>query len=175
MPDHKLERSYHQVTKMLTGLNTFLSYLESEAKLPKSRVDELMAEAKVVGLEVLSKNLCNIKEQSTETSIIGEISALIQTKFFSIHGYQEGSIEVGHITDEGKVVLDIQKLIIGMKKHGTFGRNRTLLPQMLKDLTHKGLCKRVSNRGYEFDAELFIGEDVDTNAKRPATPAGIIE
>jgi len=176
MPDHKLERSYHQITKMLTGLNTFLCYLESDAKLPKSRVVELMDEAKVVGLEVLSRNLCNIKEQSTETSIIGEISALIQTKFFSIHGYQEGSIEVGYITDKDKVVLDIQKLIIGMKKHGTFGRNRTLLPQMLKDLTHKGLCKRVSNRGYEFDKELFIGtDDSNTNAEPPATTSRVSE
>jgi hypothetical protein len=159
--DHKLERSYHQVTKMLTGLNTYLSYLVDEVNMPATRQDELMSEAAGIGLSVLSRNLSNIKEYSTESSIVGEISALIQTKIFSIHGYQEGAIEVGEINKKGNIELDLQKLIIGVKKHGTLRNCRTLLPQMLRDLGNKGLCNQLTDRKFEFKKELLLGTDYD--------------
>jgi hypothetical protein len=134
-----------------------------------------MAEAREIGLSVLSKNLVNIKEFSTENAIIGEISALIQTKIFSVHGYQEGSIEVGEVgSSNDKIVLDLQKLIIGIKKHGTIRKSRTLLPQMLKDLTNKGVCKQLNDRKFEFAKELLLGDD-DKNTKQPDTSPGDIK
>jgi DNA primase len=172
-PEYKLERTYHQLTKMVTGLDTFLSYLVEEVGLPSITKRDLLAEATEAAMESLESNLLNIKEYSTETSLIGEISALIQTKLFSLHGYQEGAIEVGEIGSNGDtIILDLQKLILGIKKHGTTRDGKTLLPQMMKDFKNKGLCKQIGNRHYEFSKELFLDSDDNKNQKQPPETPG---
>ena len=169
---HQSDRTYHQVVKMLTGLYQFLSYLEDEVGMSKVRKSELMSEAKDVGLNVMEGNLGNIQSFSTDNAIIDEISALIQTKILSIHGHQQGAIEVGEVDSNGDIILQLNKLIIGMHKHSTLSRPKALLPQMMRDLVTKGICISLSGHRFQFKKEVLLGyspgskaDDDDRNDK----------
>jgi len=148
------ERTYFQLTKMLTGLKEFLTFLEESSLITVLDSDRLIKESLEFSKDVLLKNVRTMKSLSKDTCLLEDISTLIRLKLFSLNGPQMNSTEIGRINDKGEVVLDIPQLTHGLKVNGK-KLDRSTVSQIFLDLETKNKCRVKGRHAYVSKSTLL--------------------
>ena len=158
--DFERERTYHQICKMLTGLEQFLLFLVSEGGLTEVEMKYLSKEAKIYADELLDSNLSRIHAVSKEARILERISVLIKTGFFSLHGNQDGAICVGTTDSNGNVILFTDRLLLGLQRFNSLPPNLSL-GDLIKDLVYQKKCTFIGPGQLLFAKELLLNDDLN--------------
>jgi hypothetical protein len=158
--DYEMERTYHQISKMLTGLDCFLSFLVAKTGLSEYKKNKLMIEAEAYAVDLFKANLTRIGSVAKEAVLISEISGYLKTGLFSVWGPQLNAIEVGNTTTSGDVILCLVRLRTGLTQRGMMNK-ASKLDQVFVDLVYQGKCKKLSNTKYLFPKDILLGEDYE--------------
>lgn len=159
IPDYERERSYHQISKMVTGLDCFLTFLEEEVGLNPTTKTKLMKEAEIYALDLLKANLTRIKAVSKESVLIEDISAMLKTGFLSVWGAQQGAVEIGTTDENGDIIISINRLKIGLRKNNMHDKINQV-GQVITDLSYQGRCKCIDKDRVWFPKDELLSDDL---------------
>lgn len=156
--DYHLERAYHQVRKVLTTLHVFFQFLVEKCKLGVARKEQYLIEAEALAVNLFHNNVTETKASMKEVQFIEDITNYLRNGIFSISGSIANSTIIGHMDDNGDVILVSSQLRFALMGRPEYKTRARLVSQILKDLEYQGKCIKIAEGKYKFAKELILPE-----------------